>query len=199
MKTAVVAIGIFVLILTARAAPQAQEAQGHIFSPVTLEESWKAVAGELRLRGVREELFPRAADLILSAAVPARERRSLRVSSVCRNDDAGSVRFRLECGEPGACLPFLVYWRGGGSRAEAPSCRLQSSNRRAIKKEHAEPSVRVGQTANAVMTAAGLRMSAAVICLERGASGEIVRVRAKEGRIFRARVSGPGLVEALTE
>jgi flagella basal body P-ring formation protein FlgA len=42
-------------------------------------------------------------------------------------------------------------------------------------------------------------MTAAVTCLDRGARGEIVRVRGQEGHIFRARVTGVALVEALPE
>ena len=187
------------VLLLAGQIVRGQESPGPALSPLTARETWQAVAQELRSRGMREEELPQVADLGLPAALPAREKRTLWVSAVCRDEDAGSVRFRVECREGGACLPFLTDWRGGGERVAAPSCRLKGASRRAAARPRAAPSVVAGERATAVMTAAGLRMTAEVICLDRGASGEIVRVRAKEGRIFRARVSGPGFVEALAE
>lgn len=62
-----------------------------------------------------------------------------------------------------------------------------------------ESAVRAGDRATAVAVAGGLRMTAVVICLDRGARGEIIRVRGHEGHIFRARVTGPALVEALLQ
>jgi flagella basal body P-ring formation protein FlgA len=42
-------------------------------------------------------------------------------------------------------------------------------------------------------------MTASVTCLERGRQGEVIRVRAPDGHIFRARISGPALLEALPQ
>lgn len=173
-------------------------------SPVTAAEAWQVVADELRGRGFGEEQLPRVEDLELPVAVPARAGRRLRVSSVCWDADAGSARFRLECGEAGACLPFLVYVRAA-ARARAASCRLErqaqpssslSSSSSSLR--HApEPGVRAGERATAVLVAAGIRMTAEVTCLDRGARGDVIRVRGQEGRIFRARVAGLALVEAM--
>jgi hypothetical protein len=165
--------------------------------PVTVREVWQAVASELRSRGFREEQLPRVEDLELPVAVPARASRSLRVSSVCWDADAGRARFRIRCAEAGACLPFLAYLRGAG-RGEAPACRLEYRGR-AVAAPTAELAVHAGERATAVWVTPSLRMRAAVICLERGARGEIVRVRGEEGRIFRARVTGAALVEPLPE
>jgi len=38
-----------------------------------------------------------------------------------------------------------------------------------------------------------------VTCLERGREGEVIRVRGEEGQVFRARISGPALLEALPQ
>ena len=103
------------------------------------------------------------------------------------------LRFQLACAERGACLPFLAYARIGVS-VPAPSCGMDG-NVRAGSAAPA-PAVRPGERATAVLVGAGLRMTASVTCLERGASGEIILVRGREGRIFRARVAGPGQVEA---
>src|SRR6266536_2947789 len=95
------------------------------FPPVTREEAWQAVAGELRERGLREEQLPRADDLDLPVAVPAAEGRTLRVATVCWDAGLGRVQFRLECREPGQCIPFLAYARTAG-KIMAGSCRSGS-------------------------------------------------------------------------
>ncbi|MGA9354640.1 MAG: flagella basal body P-ring formation protein FlgA [Terriglobales bacterium] len=177
------------------------------YSPVSVAEVWQAIAGELRSRGLADEQLPPPADVELPAAVPARAGRSLSVSSVCWDGEAHSVRFRLVCREAGACLPFLVYLRQNlsetfyrSSHAEAPACRAQSSRRTSSSSAPSrEMSVRAGERATVVLSASGLRMTASVTCLERGSRGEIIRVRGVEGRIFRARVAGQALVEALPE
>ena len=169
-------------------------------APVTVAEAWQAVVEELRARGIGAEQLPRVEDLELPVAVPARAGRRLRVSSVCWDADSVRTRFRLECEEAGACLPFLVYVRAG-ARAGAASCRmerlLQPSSSFSLPTPAPEPAVRAGERATAVRVAAGLRMTAPVTCLDRGARGEVIRVRGPEGRIFRARVTGPALVEPL--
>jgi flagella basal body P-ring formation protein FlgA len=45
----------------------------------------------------------------------------------------------------------------------------------------------------------GFRMTASVTCLDPGGAGEVIRVRALDGHIFRARISGPALLEALPQ
>ncbi len=61
------------------------------------------------------------------------------------------------------------------------------------------PVVRAGERATAVFLADRLRMTASVTCLERGNEGEIIRVRSQDGHVFRARISGPALLEALPQ
>jgi hypothetical protein len=191
-----------ILAFTVAGGPlMAAQESVHSYSPITVAEAWQAVASELRGRGFREEQLPRAEDLELPVAVPARAGRNLHVSSVCWDSDSERARFRIECREAGGCLPFLAYLRRdyrASARAEAPSCR-QESHGHSSSFPHTEPSIRAGERAIAVLSAAGVRLSAAVTCLDRGARGEIIRVRSEEGHIFRARVAGPALVEALPE
>ena len=59
--------------------------------------------------------------------------------------------------------------------------------------------LRAGDRAMAVFLSNRLRMTANVTCLERGREGEIIRVRSQDGRVFRARISGPGRLEALPQ
>jgi hypothetical protein len=125
--------------------------------------------------------------------------------------DAGAKRtqVRLDCGAPGECLPFLVYlhdvyFEAGASSedgtypsAKAESCRPVSG----LPPLPPIPKtmVRPGDRARAVFLAHGLRMTASVTCLERGREGEVIRVRALDGHIFRARISGPALLEAMPQ
>ena len=199
--SAVVVLGLG-CVLAAWPVALAQGLGEHRYSLVTGAEAWQAVASELRRRGFGPEELPRVEDLELPVAVPAWAGRTLQVSSVCWDRDAAHLRFRLECRPAGACLRFLAYLRGGvepGSHAQAPSCRLEGSGHLSTPPQRATPSVEAGQRATATLSGSGLHMTAAVTCLERGAEGEIVRVRGQEGRIFRARVAGRALVEALPE
>ncbi len=51
----------------------------------------------------------------------------------------------------------------------------------------------------AVFLSNRLRMTASVTCLERGREGEVIRVRSQDGRVFRARISGPARLEVLLQ
>lgn len=199
---ALFAIGILGFVLSVWPLALAQGLGEHPYSLVTGAEASEALASELRVRGFAAKDLPTLEDLELPVAVPARIGRKLQVSSVCWDSAAARVRFRLECRPAGACLPFLAYLKGGfdpAGHAQAPSCRLEGSKHLPDVPPRAEWSVRAGQRATAVLAASGLRMTARVICLDRGAGGEIVRVRGQEGRIFRARVTGQALLEALPE
>ena len=173
-------------------------------TPVTRQEVWQAVVAELRQRGLPEPQLPRIEDLALPVALPALAGRKLRVSSACWDEGPERTQFRLECGEPGQCLPFLAYVhvqnRDAGTRAG--SCRLEAPSRPAPEapvKPLAKPAVRAGDRATAVFLSARLRISASVTCLERGREGEVIRVRNQDGEVFRARISGPALLEAVPQ
>ena len=173
-------------------------------TPVTRQEVWQAVVAELRQRGLPEPQLPRIEDLDLPVALPALAGRKLRVSSACWDEGPERTQFRLECGEPGQCLPFLAYVhvqnRDAGTRAG--SCRLEAPSRPAPEapvKPLEKPAVRAGDRATAVFLSARLRISASVTCLERGREGEVIRVRNEDGQIFRARISGPALLDAVPQ
>src|SRR5208282_5956976 len=138
------------------------------------QEVWQAVRAELRQRGLSEQQLPRAEDLDLPAALPALAGRRLRVLSECWDEGPRRTQFRLQCGEPGQCLPFLVYVREyvgdevhAGAGARAGSCRLASgshpaSGSRGTPEVAPQPMVRAGDPARAVFLANGLRMTASV-------------------------------------
>jgi hypothetical protein len=185
-------------------------------TPVTRQEVWLAVVADLHARGLAEPQLPRIEDLDLPAALPAVAGRKLRVSSACWDEGPQRTQFRLECGEPGQCLPFLVYVhdfahnyvhnhidvhsRDEGKALGVGPCRQESESRpmsQAAPKPLSKPTVRAGDRATAVFVSARLRITTSVTCLERGREGEVIRVRNQDGEIFRARISGPALLEAL--
>ncbi|MBZ5657316.1 MAG: flagella basal body P-ring formation protein FlgA [Acidobacteriia bacterium] len=189
----------FILILALAPAVLAQETV-RSFPPVTRQEVWQAVASELRDRGLREEQLPRAKDLDLPVAVPASLGRALRVASVCWDAGLGRVEFRLECRAAAHCIPFLAYAPTidgrTAERAHAGSCRSGSGSKPAQPKKVA---VRAGERARVILVANHLLLTTTVTCLERGAEGEIVRVKNQDGHIFRARVTAPAVLEALPQ
>lgn len=180
-------------------------------TPVTRQEVWQAVVAELRGRGLSESQLPRVADLDLPVAPPALAGRTLRVASTCWDAGPQRTQFRLECGAPGQCLPFLAYIHNSirttvGAGAGAEACRmaagshpLPGASAKPALKTTLQPTVRPGDPARAVFVANGFRMTASVTCLERGHEGEIIRVRSPDGHVFRARISGPALLEALPQ
>jgi|GEM_PF-2060080 hypothetical protein len=192
-------------------------------TPVPRQEVWQAVAAELRQQGLSDSQLPRVEDLDLPLALPALAGRKLRVSSACWDEGPRRMQFRLQCGEPGQCLPFLVYLpdpvpnsvpnsgpnsvpnsvnTDAGERAK--SCRLTSGPHSALASRRTQeaapkPAVRPGDPATAVFLSSGMRMTASVTCLERGHEGEVIRVRGLDGHVFRARVTGPARLEALPQ
>ena len=172
--------------------------------PITRHEVWQAVTIELRQRGVREEQLLRFEEIDVPVAVPADAKRTLRVSMVCWDADLERAQFQLECREPGQCVPFLAYAHAGRSttmgseKIAGSSCRAPSPPRAATSSLHKDV-IRVGDRATVMFRGSQLQMTALVTCLERGAEGAIIRVRNGDGQIFRARVSAPARLEALTQ
>lgn len=168
-------------------------------TPTTRQEVWRTVVAELRERGASEQHLPRVEDIDLPVVLSL-DGRKLRVVSSCWDDGPRRTQFRLECGASGQCLPFLVYVHDATSSdtgVRAQSCRLAVSH--PVPEVLLKPAVRAGERATAVFRSDGLRMTASVTCLERGREGGVIRVRAADGHVFRARISGPDLLEALPQ
>jgi hypothetical protein len=180
---------------------------------VMRQEVWQAVVAELEREGLSEQRLPRIEDLELPGALPALAGRRLHVSSACWDEGPRRTQFRLECGEPGQCLPFLVYLHNvylhdvylydhvrddQDASARAGPCRPAPQPRPAPKPSP-KPVLRAGDRATAVFLSNRLRMTASVTCLERGREGEVIRVRSQDGRVFRARISGPARLEVLPQ
>jgi Chaperone for flagella basal body P-ring formation len=183
----------------------------------TRQEVWQVVVAELQREGLSEQRLPRIEDLELPAALPALAGRRLRVSTACWDEGPRRTQFRLECGEPRQCLPFLVYLHNAylhdvylynyvhndvrddqNASARAESCRPASQPRREPEPSP-KPVLRAGDRATAVFLSNRLRMTARVTCLEHGREGEVIRVRSQDGRVFRALISGPARLEVLPQ
>ncbi len=195
---------LLVLVLAARLSAEELRTPAAQPTPVTRQEVWQAVVADFRERGLSEPQLPPIEALDLPVALPAVAGRKLRVTSACWDGGAERTQFRLECAGPGQCLPFLAYVhvRIEGESTRADSCRLKSESRpvaEAPLKALAKPTVQPGDRATAVFLSARLRISANVTCLERGREGEVIRVRGEDGQVFRARVSGPTLLEAVPQ
>jgi hypothetical protein len=171
---------------------------------ITRSEVWQAVTIELRQRGVPEEQLLRAEEIDLPALIPAVASRTLRVSMVCWDADLGRAQFQLECREPGQCVPFLAYAEAGRSAAlgsekiAGGSCRNGSLQRTAPSATR-KAIVRSGDRATVLFRGSRLNLTALVTCLERGAAGDVIRVRNQDGQVFRARVSAPARLVALSQ
>jgi hypothetical protein len=195
------------------AALAAEESAGHEMQlmAATQQEVWRAVAVELRKEGLKEKQLPPIDGLELPAALPALGGRMLRVASACWDKVPQRTQFRLECSASEECLPFLVFLSdpfrdrlnehlgdsaSSNSGGHAELCRLAPSH---TAVNSSKPVVRAGDRATVVFHAARLRMTASVICLERGGAGEVIHARGPDGHVFRVRISGPGELEALSQ
>ena len=172
-------------------------------TPITRDEVWQAVTAELRQRGVREEQLLGAGEIDLPALIPAAASRTLRVSMVCWDADLSRAQFQLECREPGQCIPFLAYAAAGRSTAmgvekiAGSSCR--NSRQRFAPSATRKAIVRPGDRATVLFHGRQLNLTSLVTCLERGAAGDIIRVRNQDGQVFRARISAPARLESLSQ
>jgi len=194
---------LFALALVSGTLLWSQEAR-RAQSPISRHELCQAIAAELRQTGISEDRLPQPADIEMSVETTAAPVRSFRVAGACWDPVREMAQFRIECAQPGQCIPFLVHARidraqfdlfaanRGGLDA---SCR---STPPSAERHSNRPVVRPGDRAQVLFIGTHMRLSSAVTCLERGSEGDIIRVRNEDGHIFRARVSGPGLLEVVT-
>ncbi len=202
------AVKVYILLATMLACSGLAWAQGPGLLPLTRQEVFSAVAAYLRAHRLSEEQLPQAGELELPGTIPARSERTLRVTAVCWDEPMDRAAFRLECDEAGACLPFLVYGgigqpifdllRSSQVTEISSTCSVQTGTR-TRKVSRPEIVVRPGDRATVVFRGTQVRLSQQVTCVERGAAGDIIRVRNSEGTLFRARVVTGGRLEALSQ
>jgi hypothetical protein len=192
-----VIVRLLIVIAIACGTLWGEDAQPTALAPVTRDEVRQTIADELRQRGLSEPQLPRNEDIDLPSAIPAPLHRMLRISSIGCDAGRNRAEFRIECRAQGQCLPFLVYVRM--ERNLLPELCRPGSRTSAAKPARLAPVVRTGERATVIFVGSRLRLAAQVTCLEHGAEGEVIRVRNEDGHVFRARVSGPALLEALSE
>jgi hypothetical protein len=168
-------------------------------TPVSQEEVWQKVISDLAMKGASHDPLPQREDLEIPVIPMAIVPRSLHIASACWEEKRDRVMLRVEC-EHRACNPFIAYVHARKEMFDAAGISVSDCRARPKGFAIAEPvlaAVRPGQHATVVFLGSRLRVSTEVTCLERGSEGEVIRVRNQEGAVFRARVSGPGTLQAL--
>lgn len=191
----VTAVGIAVMLAQSSTYLAASDA----LIPITKTEVLGIFSAHLRARGVAEEQLPNLNEIELPASIPAAPGRFLRLVSACWNAKLARAQLRLECGDAGQCVPFLAYVRATTSPFEAAigACPGASPSR-TLRHPPRKPVLLAGDRATVVYSSGHMRLTAVVTCLERGAEGDVIRVRNQDGRTFRARIASPALLEAIT-
>lgn len=162
-------------------------------TPISREDVHQAVLAVFREQGVPEKEMPRIDDIELPGAVSGVSDRTLRVAEMRWNAARGCAEVRIECAL-GECVPFMVAVRM--ERSELPSTIASKTRAKRTRQRNA---VRSGDRAVAIFVAERMHLTVSVVCLDRGNEGDVIRVRNQDGHIFRARVSGPGLLEVLPQ
>jgi len=106
-----------------------------------------------------------------------------------------TLKAKLRCLDPHACLPFYVLITGTAERREQSPDPVERTPRIAMSGE--KPLMRSGDPATMIFANRGLRISMPVICLQNGRQGQTVRVASTDHRRFyKAEILGPGLLKA---
>jgi hypothetical protein len=141
-----------------------------------------------------------------SLAWPPRSLLGVEVIEVHWDAVQAALRFRLRCQPRSSCLPYFVYGRPTSPLPEGQQLRTVCARGTAVF-GHPNPAqaqtgfaVAGGTAVRLVTRTKGMRITQPAFCLDRGAVGEIVRVRLKSnGQILRAVVLDRTLTESLPE
>jgi hypothetical protein len=173
-------------------------------SGAACDEIYPAVEKALVDRGVPVTQLPAQEELDCAAA--PRRPGPFAVEDVAWDAERQVFQIRIACSDAPRCLPFLVQAHVGQAKAVAIRQKLKASARQpgAGRLEIRQASsggtathvlVKPGHAATLLLERDGVRIRMPVTCLERGAEGDLVRVRLKAARqFFRAQVIGTDLV-----
>jgi len=167
--------------------------------PIDQERLRKAIADYLRLRGQRDTGLPAAADWQSSGQVAAEEEETLVVQAAEWDAGAQLLRFRVRCRRKAQCGSFFAWskqsWQG-------PQPWLDTGKSPGLSSAPAQPRpplVHAGEHALLQFEEKSIRVSFPVVCLERGAAEQRIRVRdVAQGRIYYARVIGQGRLRGVS-
>jgi len=117
----------------------------------------------------------------------------LQVFSIAVNEVRNAVEVRLQCRQR-ECLPFYAIIRPKDSILEWNAiARTSTTGRQAKRPRSRSPLIRAGQKTILLLTNPGMRISIPVVCLQSGAAGETIDVRAISfWRYYRAQVRADG-------
>jgi hypothetical protein len=120
---------------------------------------------------------------LLSNMVSTTGKPALKVESIERWGDR-KMMVRLECANPGECLPFIVTvpLSGAAQGRLALSPRLQSVSLFANPRE--PDTIRAGSTAVLFLEGQHVHIQMSVVCLENGSIGQRIRVATRDRRLI---------------
>jgi hypothetical protein len=106
-----------------------------------------------------------------------------------------TLKAKLRCLDPHACLPFYVLITGTAEHRERSPEAVEPAAR--VEMSGTKPLMHSGDPATMIFANHGLRISMPVICLQNGRQGQTVRVTtADHRRFYKAEILGPGLLKA---
>jgi hypothetical protein len=177
-----------VLILSAAAALPAAAAPGR--EVITAEQ----IAAALNTAGMR--ISPQQVEL-LSNVVATTPAPMLEVKSMERTGDHRTM-VRLDCADPGQCLPFFVAVRSSPTNGPLLALADSDPSSAAIPAMRPRPgafTVRAGSPATLLLDSNRVHIRLSVICLENGAAGQTIRVTSKDHRqVYNAEVVDAALL-----
>jgi len=169
---------------------------------LTQEQIRPVIARALAQRAGRSEELLSQQPLTLPSPAPLiSETAELKIFQAHWDAARHQLEFLLRCSRRSDCAPFLVVVP---LRADPLPTASGLKDQRPVPPPLPFPAnrkpvflARAGQPATLILERRGVRMTLPVVCLERGISGQQIRVRARSGRpIFHAEIVGPGQLHA---
>jgi hypothetical protein len=119
---------------------------------------------------------------LLSNMVSAAANPALKVESIEKWGN-GKIRVRLECANPGECLPFIVAVPLSGAAQERLALSPQLEPVSFSAKPREPDTIRAGSTAVLFLEGPHLHIQMSVVCLENGSIGQSIRVATRDRRL----------------
>lgn len=176
--------------------------------PISRAAIAAAVGDFLQQQGWRESDLPHPATLAWTGAAGLTENSELEVTAAQWDSRQRRLRMELRCVERSACGSFVVTAPGPHSASEderriaekpSPSASTQSRSPSAQATPTATGSVltQPGDSATLILESNSIRISLAVICLQRGYLNQEIRARdAASQRVYHAEVVGMDMLRA---
>lgn len=122
------------------------------------------------------------AQVTLLSNISAAGNPALKVESIEKWGD-GRAMVRLECANPGECLPFIVALRLSGEQQERLALYSQLHPMSLSAKSRASGGIRAGSTAVLLLDGPHVHIQLSVVCLQSGSIGQSIRVVTRDHRL----------------